>query len=77
MDLDVLTYGKQVFINQNRQIPDPDLRKHGYILLPLAETTPDFQHPATGESIEDLISKLSPEELDIQRIEEVKDGTEG
>lgn len=77
LDLDVLTYGKQVFSNQNRQIPDPDLSKHGYILLPLAETTPDFRHPATGESIDDLISKLSPEELDIQKIEEVKDGTEG
>ena len=77
LDLDVLTYGKQVFHHKGRQIPDPGLRDHGYILIPLAETTPDFRHPATGESIDDLISKLSPDELDIQKIEEVKDGTEG
>ena len=77
LDLDVLTYGKQVFHHKGRQIPDPGLRDHGYILIPLAETTPDFRHPATGESIDDLISKLSPDELDIQKIEEVNDGTEG
>ena len=77
LDLDVLTYGKQVFHHKDRQIPDPGLRDHGYILIPLAETTPDFRHPATGESIDDLILKLSPDKLDIQKIEEVNDGTEG
>ena len=77
LDLDVLTYGKQVFRNQGRQIPEPGLRNNGYMLLPLAETKPDFHHPATGESIDDLIAKLPPDEKDILKIEEVNDGTEG
>ena len=77
LDLDVLTYGKQVFCNQGRQIPEPGILKNGYMLLPLAETNPEFRHPATGESIQDLIGKLPPDEKDIQKIEEVKDGTEG
>lgn len=77
LDLDVLTYGKQVFRHQGRQIPEPGILKNGYMLLPLAETNPDFCHPATGESIHDLIAKLPPDEKDIQKIDEVKDGTEG
>lgn len=77
LDLDILTYGKQVFIHHDRQIPDPDLRQHGYILIPLAEIAPEFRHPATGESITDLLAKLSPDEQNIQKLDEVKDGTEG
>lgn len=77
LDLDLLTYGKGVFRHKGRQVPDPEIRKQGYILIPLAETTPEFRHPATGESINDLIAKLSPDAQDIQKIEEVNDGTEG
>jgi len=77
LDLDALTYGKQVFCNQGRQIPEPGILENGYMLLPLAETRPEFRHPATGESIAELIAKLPPDEKDIRKIEEVKDGTEG
>ena len=61
LDLDLLTYGKEVFRHKGRQVPDPEIRNQGYILIPLAETTPEFRHPATGESINVLIAKLSPD----------------
>lgn len=77
LDLDILTFGSQVFRYQGKQIPDPDILTHGYISLPLAETVPDFRHPGTGETIDKILSKLSPEEQNVQKIEEVQDGTEG
>lgn len=77
LDLDVLTYGKQVFRYMGRQIPEPGINRNGYMLLPLAETRPDFRHPATGESINELLAKLPPNEKDILKIEEVENGTEG
>ena len=77
LDLDILTFGNQVFNDQGKQIPDPGILTHGYINLPLAEIIPDFRHPGTGTSIEDILSKIATEEQNVQKIEEVEDGTEG
>jgi phosphatidylglycerol---prolipoprotein diacylglyceryl transferase len=55
LDLDIVTYSKDVFIYQNIIIPDPNLKKYNYIALPLAEMAPDFQHPGTGESIHTIL----------------------
>ena len=77
LDLDILTFGQEVFRNAEKQIPDPGIMAHGYISLPLAETTPAFRHPGTGDAIDNIISKLPPLEQNVQKLEEVKDGTEG
>jgi 2-amino-4-hydroxy-6-hydroxymethyldihydropteridine diphosphokinase len=77
LDLDIITFNNQVFRTSEVQIPDPGILTHGYINLPLAEIIPDFRHPATGLLIENILSELSPEEQNVQKIEEVQDGTEG
>ena len=77
LDLDILTYGQQVFHHQGQQIPDPDILVNGYMSLPLAETTPAFRHPGTGEAIDEIITRLALDQQNVQKLEEVKDGTEG
>jgi 2-amino-4-hydroxy-6-hydroxymethyldihydropteridine diphosphokinase len=73
LDLDILTYGDQVFCFQGKHIPDPDLGKYRYIAEPLAEMSPEFRHPGTGISIERILNQID-DEAKISKIKEVDDG---
>ncbi len=77
LDIDIISYGSDVFKYKDKAIPDPNLLKFRYIALPLAEVSPDFRHPGTGESIQDILKKMDPEKQPVQKISEVENGTEG
>jgi phosphatidylglycerol---prolipoprotein diacylglyceryl transferase len=69
IDLDILTYGDHVFVHQQRHIPDPELNQYLYITLPISEIQPDFRHPASGISIQDLIDAQKKDQTPPQKIE--------
>jgi len=75
LDLDVLTYGSEVFLIQGKHIPDPGMLKYRYIALPLAEMAPDFRHPANGMSIQDILEKIT-DDSQVLKIDEVDNGIE-
>jgi 2-amino-4-hydroxy-6-hydroxymethyldihydropteridine diphosphokinase len=75
LDLDVLTYGSEVFLVQGKHIPDPGMLKYRYIALPLAEMSPDFRHPANGMSIQDILEKIT-DGTQVLIINEVENGIE-
>lgn len=72
LDLDILTFNKDVFTYQEKHIPDPNMLKYNYILLPLAEIAPEFRHPGTGESIQTIMVRV--DNTQIVKTEEVTDG---
>lgn len=76
LDLDVLTYGTEVFLVQGKHIPDPGMLKYRYVALPLSEMTPDFRHPANGMSIQDILEMITDETL-VLKNNEVENGIEG
>ena len=73
LDLDILTYGSEVFTFRGKQIPAPDLKKYRYIALPLAEISPGFRHPADGLSIQKILDKIS-DDTQIKELSEEKNG---
>jgi len=75
LDLDLLTFGSEVFVEGRHRIPDPDMLKYQYLALPLAEMSPDFRHPASGLSIQDILEKLT-DNAQIRRVNEVENGIE-
>jgi 2-amino-4-hydroxy-6-hydroxymethyldihydropteridine diphosphokinase len=75
LDLDILTYGKEVFSTNNHRIPAPDMLKYRYIALPLAEMMPDFRHPANGLPIHVIVDKLTDTSA-MTQIHEVENGIE-
>ncbi|MBW6466911.1 MAG: 2-amino-4-hydroxy-6-hydroxymethyldihydropteridine diphosphokinase [Brevefilum sp.] len=75
LDLDVLTYGSEVFTIQGKHIPDPGMLKYRYIALPLAEMSPDFRHPGNGMSIRDILEKIT-DDTQVLKINEVENGIE-
>ena len=74
LDLDILTYGGEVFKAGDRCIPALDLLKYRYIAFPLAEMSPDFRHPANGMSIQDILDKIT-DDSSIITSNEVEHGT--
>ena len=74
IDLDILTYNGDVIITQDQHIPDPDLIKYLYIIKPVAEIIPDFQHPASGRSIAAILENAE-DASQVIKLEEVENGT--
>ena len=58
IDLDLIAYGDQEFTSDRLEIPHPKLTDRPYVLTPLAELNPEWVHPKTKESIQDLLKKI-------------------
>src|SRR5262249_47763385 len=64
LDLDLLAYGRLVREGpQPPLLPHPRMAGRAFVLFPLAEIRPDWRHPATGESVQELIAQLPPEQI--------------
>ena len=62
-DIDIIDYNKQIldfkYKNFNLTIPHKKLNVRNFVLLPLQELSPQWNHPITKESISTIIDKLS------------------
>jgi len=54
IDLDILSYGKDIVDTERLKIPHPEMGKRSFVLLPLLELSPDWVHPKSGKSIQIL-----------------------
>jgi 2-amino-4-hydroxy-6-hydroxymethyldihydropteridine diphosphokinase len=54
IDLDILSYGKDIVDTERLKIPHPEMEKRSFVLLPLLELSPDWIHPKSGKSIQIL-----------------------
>ena len=61
VDLDLLAYGSQIQENgPPPTLPHPRMTERGFVLLPLKELAPNWLHPKTSKSINDLLDALPP-----------------
>jgi len=51
IDLDILFYDDMVLDTPDLIIPHPRIEERAFVLVPLAEISPEFYHPALGKSI--------------------------
>jgi 2-amino-4-hydroxy-6-hydroxymethyldihydropteridine diphosphokinase len=65
LDLDLLAYDGCVQAGGEGEptLPHPRLSHRAFVLRPLAEVAPGWRHPATGETVEDLIAALPPGQI--------------
>ncbi len=61
LDIDILLYADQVISEHTLQIPHPLLHERRFVLVPLADLAPDFEHPTLYQSIADLLDGLADE----------------
>ena len=63
LDLDLLDCDGAVFDAPELTLPHPRAKERAFVLRPLAEVAPGWQHPCTGEGVEALIARLPPQEI--------------
>ena len=65
-DIDIIDYNSQIvdfkYKNLNLTLPHEKLVSRNFVLIPLHEILPEWQHPETKDSIDVLINKLSNED---------------
>jgi 2-amino-4-hydroxy-6-hydroxymethyldihydropteridine diphosphokinase len=59
LDIDILLYEDRVIADQVLQIPHPLLHERRFVLRPLADIAPQFEHPTLYQSIADLLDALA------------------
>jgi 2-amino-4-hydroxy-6-hydroxymethyldihydropteridine diphosphokinase len=62
LDLDLLFYGADVIDEPFLHVPHPELHKRAFVLVPLAEITPELRHPALGLTTRELCLSLPQED---------------
>jgi len=49
IDLDLLTYGDEIFESTQFSLPRRDIGKYAFVLKPLCDIAPNVRHPVSGE----------------------------
>lgn len=57
LDLDLIDH-HGVVLSGALNLPHPRLADRSFVLVPLAEISPDWRHPVTGEGVGDLLARL-------------------
>jgi 2-amino-4-hydroxy-6-hydroxymethyldihydropteridine diphosphokinase len=56
IDIDILAFDQLVLHDDQLDIPHARLHERSFVLLPLAEIAPEFRHPETNATVNEMIS---------------------
>ncbi len=70
IDLDLLFFGSEIIDKKDLQVPHPRLHTRAFVLCPMHEIAPDFEHPALKKSIRMLLEDLGTDQA--QTVKPVK-----
>ncbi|MFP3859824.1 MAG: 2-amino-4-hydroxy-6-hydroxymethyldihydropteridine diphosphokinase [Bacteroidales bacterium] len=66
IDIDILFYGNQLLSSEELSIPHPLIQERRFVLLPMEEIAPDFEHPQLRKTIS-LLLKECADQLEVRK----------
>lgn len=67
IDIDLLFYDNLTLQTSNLEIPHPRIAERKFVLEPLAEITPEFEHPVYRKTIKELLENCN-DSLQVERL---------
>ncbi len=58
IDIDILFFDKRIVQDEQLSIPHPHIAERAFVLAPLADIIPDFRHPQTGQTVEEMLEQV-------------------
>tara|TARA_B100001121_G_C18461395_1_gene513472 strand:- start:100 stop:615 length:516 start_codon:yes stop_codon:yes gene_type:complete len=58
-DIDIIDYNGLILTNSNLQIPHPRMHKRNFVLYPLKDVSPEWQHPIFKKKIDYFLNQLN------------------
>ncbi len=55
IDIDILLYGRTLMSSATLEIPHPRMGERRFVLAPLADLAPDLRHPATHQTVREML----------------------
>jgi len=59
IDLDILLYASAKISTPGLEVPHPRMAERRFVLEPLAELAPELRHPLTGQTIKEMLTRVS------------------
>jgi 2-amino-4-hydroxy-6-hydroxymethyldihydropteridine diphosphokinase len=59
LDIDILLFGDETIATPELQVPHPRMTQRRFVLVPLAEISPELRHPSWQGSVKDLLAAAS------------------
>ncbi len=69
IDIDIMLFNQQIIQYGNRRIPHRELLYQAFVAIPMAEISPDYEHPETGQTLSEIAQsfKISPGDMRLRR----------
>jgi 2-amino-4-hydroxy-6-hydroxymethyldihydropteridine diphosphokinase len=58
IDIDIIFYNGQVVDEPDLVVPHPHVAERAFVLAPLADIIPNFAHPVTGVTVQDMLEVI-------------------
>ena len=60
IDIDIMLFDREQLRLGERSIPDREVLERPFVAIPLAEISPAYIHPVTGDSLAEIASRFDP-----------------
>jgi 2-amino-4-hydroxy-6-hydroxymethyldihydropteridine diphosphokinase len=72
IDIDIVLFNRETLWVGRRRIPDPDLLERPFVAIPLAECAPQYIHPETGQTLQEIAGRFDPVGNEMRKREDVE-----
>jgi 2-amino-4-hydroxy-6-hydroxymethyldihydropteridine diphosphokinase len=68
LDIDIAFFGQAAMTMDGTRIPDPDILQRSHVVIPLAEIAPDWRHPQTNQTLDQIAGQLENVKLEFETV---------